>query len=159
MTAAAFRYPPMLACALPTLPLYLGDPCVNLPCSIRSPYLIPDTKFPITLYITEGAPLSLRKSATAFQAMMELMAVISARDQDMVYPGAYAPYIYLDCQVMVDNPALQHEMTYYVAIQSLKGLGEYMLEHEGDRGYVARVGVDGYQVGLVDLRHAELAEQ
>ena len=91
--------------------------------------------------------------------MMEVMATFSAVDQDKMYPGAHAPYIYLDCQFMVDNPAAQHEMTYYVAVQSVKGLGEYMLAHDIERGYVARIGVDGYQVGTIDLRHAELVEQ
>ena len=119
------------------------------------PYPIPGTLFPITLYITQGDTLELRQSETAFQVLLEQAAFLSTYDSEREYPSAH-PFIYLDCQVSVGNPAEQSEMTYYVAIHSLRGLGEYMLAHGSKNALFARIGVKGYLVGTIDLRRHDI---
>ena len=99
--------------------------------------------------------MGLRQAETAFQILLEQAADLISFDPEKMYPGGN-PFIYFDCQVSVGNPATQPEMTYYVAIHSLRGLGEYMLAHDPKTAYFARIGVNGYLIGAIDLRHHEL---
>ena len=91
---------------------------------------MPYTHPPITLVIEERAELGLVKPETAFQALVEAIASLSEHDQAQIYPPGSSPFTYNDCTIKYVSPFAAEEVTYAVAVSSVRGIGEYMLEND-----------------------------
>ena len=72
----------------------------------------------------------MAKPETAFQALVEAIASLSDHDQGQIYPPGDTPFTYNDCEVKFVSPFAAEEVTYAVAVSSVRGIGEYMLEND-----------------------------
>ena len=83
---------------------------------------------------------------------MNELASLSTHLQDQVLSPGYPATTYDDCVLTISNPAVAEELTYHVAVEAVRGVGEWLLAYGSESGGLFRISVDDYVVGIILLR-------